>query len=390
LDMLSQYQNSFAKMVGMQNAYSFWKGRVALFAILRALEIGHGDEVILPGFTCVVVPNSVRMSGAVPIYADICDGGYNLDPMSVERSITSRTRALIIQHTFGIPADMDSLVEIARRHKLAIIEDCAHALGSTFCGQKVGTFGVAAFYSSQWSKPYTTGFGGMAVTADPEMAARLKRIQQAFVWPGLLDRTRLRLQYEIYRRFFSPKMYWTALGLLHRFSRVGVFVGSSVDGELLGNVPHDGEWRMSKFQASMGLKQLAKFPKQVEPRRRLSEIYEDYLRGEGWPLAQIIPESDVQFLRYPLRVANKQELLHRAERERVEIGSWMETVLHPVKGSILDSFGYKTGQCPVAEQAAQEVVNLPMHPSVSSDEARRIATFICRVAKKAQPASVGI
>jgi len=155
----------------------------------------------------------------------------------------------------------------------------------------------------------------------------------------------------------------------------------------MGNVPHDAKWRMSGFQASIGLRQLAKFPKQLEHRRRLSGFFEDYLHREGWPLAQALPESDVQFLRYPLRVANKQDLLHRAEKERVEIGSWMETVLHPVMGSILDSFGYKAGQCPVAEQAAQEVVNLPVHPFVSIDEARRIAKFISRTAQKPQPIS---
>ena len=379
--IVSQYERAFGRVVNRPYAYSFWKGRVALFAILRALGIGHGDEVILPGFTCVVVPNSVRMCGATPIYADIREGTYNLDPVSVERSITSRTRALIIQHTFGIPADMDSLLDVACRHKLAIVEDCAHALGSTFRGQQVGTFGVGAFYSSQWSKPYTTGLGGMAVTADSEMAARVRVIQEEFAWPALLDRSKLRLQYHLYRRFFSPKAYWTALDLLHRLSRWGLFVGSSDESELMGGVPHDGKWRMSEFQASIGLKQLPRLSHQLEHRRRLAEIYEDYLRGEGWQLAQVLRDSDVQFLRYPLRVANKQELLHCAERERVEIGSWMETVLHPVKGSILDSFGYKAGQCPMAEQAAQEVVNLPMHPSVSFDEAHRIAAFICRVAQ---------
>ncbi|MGI0148096.1 MAG: DegT/DnrJ/EryC1/StrS family aminotransferase, partial [Thermoplasmata archaeon] len=143
-----QYEEAFAGLVATPFARTFWKGRVALYAILRTLEIGHEDEVILPAFTCVVVPNAVRFAGATPVYADIVPGGYNLDPAGVERAVTPRTRAIIVQHTFGIPADLDPLLEIARRHGLAVIEDCAHSLGSEYRERGVGTFGLAAFFSS--------------------------------------------------------------------------------------------------------------------------------------------------------------------------------------------------------------------------------------------------
>lgn len=378
-DTVSQYEQAFGQVVNRPYAYSFWKGRVALLAILRALGIGQGDEVILPGFTCVVVPNSVRMSGAVPIYADICDGGYNLDPMTVKRSITSRTRALIIQHTFGIPADMDSLVEIACRHKLAIIEDCAHSLGSMFRGQKIGTFGVAAFYSSQWSKPYTTGLGGMAVTSDPKLANNLAEIQSEFAVPPLNQLLKLKIQYKIYQQFFSPSLYWKARSLLDRLSNWNLFLGSSSDAELNGDVPNDFNWTMSRFQAKIGLKQLNVLSANQSHSQQLAEFYKKGLVEKGWETHSSSSTASPVFLRFPIRITNKWELLKAAKRAHIEIGSWFESVLHPNQDS-LRQFGYIKGQCPIAEQTANQVVNLPLHPRVSLDDAWHVLQFFYQTA----------
>jgi dTDP-4-amino-4,6-dideoxygalactose transaminase len=377
--MIANYQGAFARALGVPYGYAFWKGRVALYAILRALEIGLGDEVILPGFTCVVVPNAIRFVGATPVFADITPGTYNLDPDSVEQAITPRTRALIIQHTFGIPADLDPLLEIARRHRLAVIEDCAHALGSTYGGQPVGTYGIAAFFSSQWSKPYTTGLGGIAVTSNPEMAERLHTVQSEFTEPPATHAMRLHLQYAVYRRFFSPQLYWLAVGALHRLSQWNLFVGSSGENELVGAMPADTTWQMCPFQAQVGLEQLQTLSQNSAHRRRLVEIYQRGLQAQGWSLAAIPKQAETVFLRYPIRVANKWELLYKAADARVELGSWFESVLHPIRTS-LERFGYQRGRCPVAEQTANEVVNLPLHPRVSIQEAERIVEFICQSA----------
>src|SRR5215471_1911362 len=176
---MQPYENHFARMFGRDYyAFGFWKARVALYAILKSLALKQGDEVILPGYTCVVVPNSIRYAGATPIYADIAPGNYNIDPLSVEKKITHRTRIVLAQHTYGIPADVESLRALTEQRGLTLIEDCAHVLlGSTCHSKPMGSSSRAAFFSSQWSKPYTTGLGGMAVTRDPELAQRLKEIQ---------------------------------------------------------------------------------------------------------------------------------------------------------------------------------------------------------------------
>jgi perosamine synthetase len=374
---IDKYEAEFSRFLGTRFGFGFWKGRVALYAILKSLGIGSGDEVILPGFTCVVVPNAIRFAGARPVFADIAARTYNLNPSSVEESITPRTRALIVQHTFGIPADLDSLLAISKRHGLAVIEDCAHALGSTHRGLPLGGFGDAAFFSSQWSKPFTTGLGGLAITSDERIAKRLQIVTEQFADPPGKQVMRLRAQYELYRRFFSPRLYWQAVGILKQMSRWRLFVASSSETELEAAEPVDKEWRMSAFQAKVGVRQIKDLERNVAHRRTLATFYEDYLKGHGWELPETLEHSECAFLRYPIRVANKSELLQKAEYSRVEIGSWFDSALHPIRHS-LERFGYSEGQCPVAEQTANEVINLPVHLGVSAREAEQIVNFVCK------------
>ena len=147
--------DSVSPWLNQKQPFMFFKGRDALHAILRAANIGSGDQVLLPGYTCVVVPNAINYLGAEPVYVDIEDKTYNIDCDILENGAGSlwnpeQTKAIIVQHTYGIPCDMDRILEFAKKHNLFVIEDSCHALGSTWRGQQVGSFGDAAFFSSQW------------------------------------------------------------------------------------------------------------------------------------------------------------------------------------------------------------------------------------------------
>jgi dTDP-4-amino-4,6-dideoxygalactose transaminase len=370
----------FSKHIQASHAFSFWKGRVALYAILKALQIQQGDEVILPGFTCVVVPNAVRFTGATPVYVDIDPVSYNIDPIAVKQSISSRTRAIIVQHTFGIPADLQQLIEIASERGLPIIEDCAHALGSRYMNRLVGTFGVGAFFSSQWSKPYTTGLGGMAVTSDAQLAKALNKLQSEFTAPPQRQVLRLYLQYRLYDMMFGPRLYWPSMRVLRGLSKLNVFVGSSSQEELDGILPSDVEWNMSSFQAKIGRMKLYRLSQDLIHNRTITQLYEEILSKNGWSVVERPKHGEPVFLRYPVRVTNKWNLLERAKGARIELGSWFESVLHPIRTS-LERYGYHGGQCPVAERSANEVVNLPLHPRITSKEAKRIVEFVCNTAE---------
>ena len=217
------YETRFAEQFGADYfACAFWKARVALYAILRSLRIKEGEEIILPGYTCVVVPNAIRFAGGTPVYADINPQTYGLEPARVLEKITPRTRALLVQHTYGLPGNLGILQGIAKKHSLALIEDCAHVLvGSAHGEELLGSFGDAAFFSSQWSKPYTTGLGGMVVTRDAQLAEAILKIQSDFCEPPFTTTLRLRIQYYLFKRIFKPQLYWLSQNCLRALSKFG-------------------------------------------------------------------------------------------------------------------------------------------------------------------------
>src|SRR3989344_7854503 len=162
-------ERAFAKRLGVKHAVAFNSGRSALLAILSALEgdpsfakASEGKEVLLQAFTCNAVPNPVIWAGLKPVYVDCREDDFNIDPVDLERKVTPRSKVVIVQHTFGLPADMDRIVEICKRRNLILVEACAHALGATYRGKKVGTFGKAAFFSFSRDKVISCVYGGMA------------------------------------------------------------------------------------------------------------------------------------------------------------------------------------------------------------------------------------
>lgn len=368
----AQFAGLFPKGI---KAFGFWKGRVALHAILSSIGIGPGDEVIVPGFTCVVVPNAILYLGAIPVYVDIEDTSFSMNAADIENKITSRTKAIIVQHTYGIPADMDSIMSLAAKAKIAVVEDCAHALGTTYKDKLVGSIGDAAFFSFQWSKPYTTGMGGMAVTSDPGISRRLSSIQRRYPRPGLKEVSLLRLQTAIYRRFFTPRLFWIAMRTLKVLSKTGLFIASSSKEELAGARPVGYEKRMSALQARHGLRELSRLTENFASRERLTARYGEALRAAGFEPLVIPYKSKPVLVRYPLLVKNKPAVLAEAQRRRIEIGSWFDSVIHPL-GSPLSEMKYSPGQCPVAERVVRHIVNLPLHSRVCEDEALRTVNFI--------------
>ena len=376
LPALSAYEGQFAGLFPKDTqAFAFWKGRVALYAILESLGIGPGDDVIVPGFTCVVVPNAVLYCGARPVFVDIEGTSFTMDVPDIERKITSRTKAIIVQHSYGIPAEMDAIIAIAAKARIAVVEDCAHALGSTYKDRIVGSIGDAAFFSSQWSKPYTTGMGGIAVAADRSLCRKLASVQARYAQPGLKEVSLLRLQMAIYHRFFTPGIFWTAMKMLKVLSKAGLFIASSSKEELVGEKPVDYEKSMSEYQALRGVRELSRLKDNLASRECLAGLYSRLLREAGFEPVTIPPGCKPVLVRYPLSVKNKPAVLAEAQRRGIEIGSWFESVIHP-SGTPLKEMGYTLGQCPVAERVVQHIVNLPLHRRVSEADALRTVDFM--------------
>jgi perosamine synthetase len=174
---LAGFEAELAAYHGVGHAVAVSSGTSGLHLALLTLGIGEGDEIILPSFAFAGVANAVLQAGAAPALAEIDPQTLNLDATAVERAITSRTRAILVVHTFGVPAEMDALGSIARRHGLALIEDACESIGAEFTGQRVGSFGDLAVLGFYPNKQMTTGEGGAVLARDPARAARLRKLR---------------------------------------------------------------------------------------------------------------------------------------------------------------------------------------------------------------------
>ncbi len=184
---IQEFEKRFAEYHGMRQAISTSYGRMAFYDILKALNFPGGSEIIFPALTFWVVPEMAHVLGFRPVFVDIDPATFNIDPAKIEAAITPNTRAVVPTHLYGQPCDMDPIMEIAKAHNLAVIEDCAHALGATYKGRKVGTFSHASFFSFQMLKPLNSYGGGMAVTNDEGVAARIRSLADAEEWPRAKD-----------------------------------------------------------------------------------------------------------------------------------------------------------------------------------------------------------
>ncbi len=143
---ICEYEAAFSNWFNAKRAFSFWRGRVALYAILKAMGIGPGDEVIVPGYSCVMAVSPVVYLGAKPVFVDIESETFNMDVGQIESKITPRTQLIIAQHTYGYPADMEANLAIAERNGLEVSEDCCLSVGSRYKGKLTGTFAQSAFF----------------------------------------------------------------------------------------------------------------------------------------------------------------------------------------------------------------------------------------------------
>ena len=287
----------------------FWRGRVALYAILRSLGIGPGDEVIVPAFTCVAVPNAVLYTGAAPVYVDIDERTYTADPAAVATAIGPRTRAVLAQNTFGLSSDLDALSAVAAAHGAVVIDDCTHGLGGSYRGRPNGAASHAAFFSTQWSKPISTGLGGIAVTTDPQLARELRAVERTAAEPTVPERVLLGTMLFARERIATPRTLRTGRAVYRAASRAGVVPGSSSQGELEGSaMPGAFLTRMSAFQAGLGSKRLTTLDARVRRRRAIAERYSAWLVAHGRTAAHEPESARHAFLRYPLRVHERDSV----------------------------------------------------------------------------------
>ncbi len=370
---IQEYERAFARQLGVGHALSFSAGRVALYGILRELDIGDGDEVLLQVPTHIVVPNAIRYVGAKPVYVDCRLDSFNMDLDQAERLITPRTRAILLQHTFGNPADLRGAQALAQKHGLELIEDCVHALGATYEGRQVGSLGRAAFFSTEETKTISSTMGGMAATGDSDLAARLRAFQDECRWPSRSKTARYVSKLLLYHFLMQPSIHRYPRYIYESIGKRNPMPRATAEEEMRGERPPDYEQRLANAQAALALGQLRRLQANLAHRHAITEMYIAILSDAGVDTVRSLPEANPAFVRYPVWVEDRAQVL-RAEAPRALLGTWFTSVLEESTSPAYA--GYQPGSCPRAEAAAQHLVNLPTHLRVTEQDAEVIARSI--------------
>ena len=336
----------------------FFKGRVALYAILKAMGVGPGDEIVMPAYTCVVVPNAVLYLGAKPIYVDVDLRTFSARPETMATVLSPKVKAILCQNTYGLSAWVDDIVAMCKERGIRTIEDCTHGYGGTFKGKPNGSWCDAAFYSSQWNKPFSTGLGGYALVSDRDLAPKVARFCASLPQPSTKTQIMLWTLMRV-RSLISPATYYSFVKAYRYLSRKNLVAGSSAGEELEGiEMPKDYLLGMSGVQKRAAGRALKNLPAVNALRKANGALYTEHLAGAG--LNHVAPElhPDHLFLKYPLLVHDRKAFIRKAQEARIPLGDWFHSPLHPVEGD-LGKWGFESDRNPNAVFAASHVVNLP-------------------------------
>jgi dTDP-4-amino-4,6-dideoxygalactose transaminase len=322
---LEAFEREFATACGAGHAVGVGTGTDALHVALRALGIGPGDEVITSPLSAAYTALAIMMAGAHPIFADIDPARLTIDPAAIAAAVTPRTAAIMPVHLYGQAAEMPAIVEIARRHDLAIVEDCCQAHLATCGGQPVGSFGAAAAYSFYPTKNLgALGDGGALTTSDDRIAAHAKRLRNG--------------------------------GQTDRYHHVEFGVNS----------------RLDEMQAAILRARLTHLPEWTRRRRALAHRYRHALAATG--VVTVPPELDAGHVYhlFPVLASSRDQL-------QVDLRSrGVETLVHyPIPIPRQPALAaYASGSCPVAEQVTREVLSLPLYPSLPDEAVETVAAAL--------------
>ncbi len=356
------YQSRIAEYlhIDAEQVSLYWKGRVALYTMLKAMGVGPGDEVVLPAFTCVVVPNAILYLGAIPVYVDINPDTLCCDVAQIEQALSPKTKVILIQNMLGLSVQVSEIIALAKAHGIYTIEDCTHGFGGKHQGVFNGLRSDASFFSSQWNKPFSTGIGGMLVVNNRALLESVNHQHSNLNKPSAKDQFILFML--IWARTYLLKgfTYWTFLRMYRWLSKKGLVVGSSSASELEGiQMPKDYEKAMSKVQCRAGVKALVKLDQVMIQRRDAGLSVHEWLTSQGKTTVPAEHVAQHAFLKYPMLVRDRELFLQQAEKGKIPLGDWFLSPLHPVSDS-LKPWGLDVSNFPDAVNISKHIVNLPL------------------------------
>lgn len=334
--MIDQFESALAERVEAPYAAALSSGTAGLHLCVKLAGIEPGDEVVTTPLSFIASANAIVYEGGVPIFVDVDDRTLNLDPATVEAAITPRTKAVVLVDLFGYPLDMDGFQEVAARHNVALIEDACEALGATYRGRPVGSFGHPAVFAFYPNKQVTTGEGGAVVVGTEDEWALIKSLANQ----GRTDR-----------------------GETFAHERIGY------------------NYRLDELSAALGVAQLRKLDRILALRDEVAARY-DTLLGDVEGVRLLCPDDDLyrrSWFVYPVFIdppAERSTVMARLEAEGIASKPYLPAIhLQP---AYRDRFGFSRGMFPVAEAAGAQGLALPFHTGLSASDQERVAAALMR------------
>ena len=385
-EVIEKLKEEFRKYLKVKYAFSFNSGRAALMAILNAIGVKAGDEILLQAFTCNAAVNPIINQTAKPIFVDVEDT-ININPEDLKKKITQKSKAVMVQHTFGWPAQIDKILEIVKQNNLLLIEDCAHSLGAKYSGKFCGTFGDAAFFSFGRDKIISSVFGGMAVTNDENLAKKLEEFQKNLDYPSSFWIFQ-QLLHPILTNYLILPAYSINCHLgrifLGTFHKLSVLSKAVYKKEKVGEIPKYFPKLLPNALAILALNQFRKLERFNEHRRELADFYGEGLKNANFtlPLAKSRNGITPTFLRYPILTNfDTNKVLKETQKRKILLDDgWRKNPIVPPDTNIC-KMKYPSGSCPKAEKIAKGIINLPTHINISKKEAEKILDVLCLLKK---------
>jgi dTDP-4-amino-4,6-dideoxygalactose transaminase len=323
------FEKKFAEYIGTKYAIATSSGTTALHIALLAHGIVEGDEVITTPFSFIASSNAILYCGAKPVFVDISEEDFNINPDLIEEKITKKTKAILVVHLYGNPARMDKIMKIAKKHNLVVIEDACQAHGASIKNKKVGSFGTGCF-SFYPTKNMTTGEGGMITTNSKEIYEKAK----------LLRNHGMKVRY-----------YHEILGF---------------------------NFRMTEIAAAIGIEQLKKLDFFNEKRIKNAEFYNKNIKKEGIILPKVRKNYKHVFHQYTLRVTEKcpktrEEIIEILKNEGIQTSIYYHLPIYKQKPYL--DLGFNE-ELPVTERLCEEVLSIPVYATLTQKDLRKIASII--------------
>ena len=326
---LQRFEEDFAKYVNRKHAIAVSNGTVSLHVALAALGIGPGDEVIVPAFTIISCLNAILYTGAIPVIVDVEPDIYTLDPNQLEKAFSPKTKAIMPVHIYGHPADMDPIIEFAKKHNLFIIEDAAETHGALYKGKNCGSFGEISSFSFYANKLITTGEGGIVVTDDDILAEKSRDLRNLCHLPG-------------------QRFHHKTLGF---------------------------NYRMTNVQAAIGCAQLLHAEEFFNRKRKMGKLYDEGLAEiPGIEITKIRDWATSSYWMYPLRVTEKSGMTCKEFQKKLkEKGVDTRDFFWPLSNQpMLKDFDVRVLPCPVSEKIAIEGCYLPSGLALTESEIKKV------------------